>query len=1023
MSLSNWGSKPRANMDVCPKSHFWRKCRIGFRRLRMAVWLTLLAVVLCLAYLNQVGLPRFVKEPLLERLRAGGIDLQFSRLRLRWFRGIVADNVYFGQAEEPLSPRLSFAEVQVRLNYKALAKLRLQVDSLAVRQGRLLLPIAGTNQAPRQLSVENIQTELRLLPNDEWALAHFRAELRGARIQLSGTVVHASAVRKWKFFQPSGPSGVWQDRLRQFADTLDHIHFYSPPELDLDVRGDARDLQSFSARMRLNTPGVDTPWGSVTKGQVTARLTPTTNSATWEAELNLHAAEAKTRWASTTHLQLAIHLRSAEEHPDLASGNLTIAGKQVETGWGDAANADFAAHWTQSLTNPIPLEAEGQLICDQIDSPWGNVRTIELNARMVPPTTNGQQHTKALRGWWANIEPFCLDWKWRLKGFCSAGFGAEEIDGRGCWRMPELTIANLRAKLNPGELSLNACVNVDTRAFELALASSGDPGQISTFLPKDVGRRLAECSWQKPPEIRAKVSLTLPAWTNREPGWLAEAMPSLCVRGEINIAEGAAYRELKVSAAHSHVIYSNMVLDLPDLTVTRPEGGIEAKHESNNRTGGYIWHIHSTVDVKILRSILEKNQQRALDLVTFTQPPIIDAEIRGWSGAPERLGIKGRIDLTNFTFRGESASGFQSGVEYTNRVLLFKDAHLQRGTQQLSASSLSADFISEKIYLTNGLSTAEPQVVARAIGPKVGLAIEPYHFSEPPTAHVYGIIPMHGEEAADLHFDIDGGPFHWWKFTVPRIAGHVYWRGERLMLNDVRLDFYGGKATGSAAIDFDPEDGTDYQFAVVVTNTLLKKLMSDISTGTNHLEGLLNGSLVITKANADLWQSIRGYGNVDLQDGLIWEVPIFGIFSPVLDGVVPGLGSNRASAGTGTFIITNGVIHSDDLEIRSTALRLQYRGTVDLQGHVNARVEAGLLRDMWLVGPLVSTVFWPMTKMFEYKVTGTLSQPKTDPLYFIPKIMLVPFHPLRTLKELLPEDSGGNRTNAPPIASPKSGSP
>jgi hypothetical protein len=139
--------------------------------------------------------------------------------------------------------------------------------------------------------------------------------------------------------------------------------------------------------------------------------------------------------------------------------------------------------------------------------------------------------------------------------------------------------------------------------------------------------------------------------------------------------------------------------------------------------------------------------------------------------------------------------------------------------------------------------------------------------------------------------------------------------------------------------------------------------------------------------------------------------------------MVPGVGNSRASAGTCSFVITNGIIRTDDMELRSTGMRLQYRGTVDFQGRVNARAEAGLLRDMWLVGPIVSTVFWPMTRLFEYKVTGTLGDPKAVPVWLIPKIMLfpfqAPFHPLRTLRGLFPEDSTSNRTNAPPLSSPK----
>ena len=90
--------------------------------------------------------------------------------------------------------------------------------------------------------------------------------------------------------------------------------------------------------------------------------------------------------------------------------------------------------------------------------------------------------------------------------------------------------------------------------------------------------------------------------------------------------------------------------------------------------------------------------------------------------------------------------------------------------------------------------------------------------------------------------------------------------------------------------------------------------------------------------------------------------------------------------------ITNGVIYSDPLEINTAMTRLQYAGTVDLRGNVNARVTAQLLRNIWGVGPLISTFLWPVTKVFEYKVTGTLENPKKEPVY-VPKFLLLPLHP------------------------------
>src|SRR5258705_12709237 len=119
------------------KSRFWRICRISFRRFRITLWILILLILGCLIYVNQIGLPGFVKKPLLEKLRERGVDLQFSRLRLRWDQGIVAENVRFGGADEPLSPEFKLAQVQVQLNYKALSKFQFQVDSLRLRRARL----------------------------------------------------------------------------------------------------------------------------------------------------------------------------------------------------------------------------------------------------------------------------------------------------------------------------------------------------------------------------------------------------------------------------------------------------------------------------------------------------------------------------------------------------------------------------------------------------------------------------------------------------------------------------------------------------------------------------------------------------------------------------------------------------------------------------------------------------------------------------------------------------------------------
>ena len=61
-------------------------------------------------------------------------------------------------------------------------------------------------------------------------------------------------------------------------------------------------------------------------------------------------------------------------------------------------------------------------------------------------------------------------------------------------------------------------------------------------------------------------------------------------------------------------------------------------------------------------------------------------------------------------------------------------------------------------------------------------------------------------------------------------------------------------------------------------------------------------------------------------------------------------------------------------------------------------------RNMPGVGFLISKLFWPVTKLFEYKITGTLGQPRTEELFFLSRLIFAPLHPIKTLKSIFGPD-------------------
>lgn len=996
------------------RSRFWRLVRIYFRHFRITVLLVLLGLLCLVIYLNQLGLPDFVKRPVLEKLRARGLELEFSRMRFRWYRGIVADHVRFGGVEEPNLPRFSAQEAEIDLNLRALSRLQLQVDALRLRGGNLVWTIAESNAPSRTLAISDIEATLRLMPGDEWRLDDFRADFAGARFFLSGVVTNASAVRDWKVAggRPPGAGPAWPERLRQLAETLERITFTSRPELRLILDGDARDWQSFSARFTLSATDADTPWGTASNLVVSSRLFSGAGHELSHLDLHLYATSASTPWADAARLDLELRLDSRANLTNLVDGTVKAKVAHAQTRWAAVTNAQVTAQWTHSLTNPVPLSASGELRAAASGTPWGSASGVRLAVRVDLAPAPGKPDPAW--AWWTNLQPYQVAWDAEVTGLESDKLSAESVAGAGYWQPPVLAVSNLNAVLYDGAAQARAQLNVATRELEFGLTSDFNPQKIAPLLTPGGQRWLSRFTWAEAPHVRGSGALILPAWTNRQPDWRGEVQPTLRLAGEFAVTNGT-FRGIALDRARSQFFYSNLVWRLPDLEAARPEGQVRIAHVADDQTKEFYFGIQGGVDPQALRPLLSTNVLRGLDEFRFTEPPQLNGELHGHWHDPERLVLTAKVALTNFAFREQTADAVVAQVRYTNRVIEFLEPRLWRGTQAMSASGITVDLHTQRIHFTNGFSTADPMVVARAIGPKTAKGFEPYQFLKPPTVRVHGCVPLRGAEDADLRFELEppGAPFAWWKFRVPRIAGEVHWLNEKLMLTNLQTEFYWGDAGGHAQFDLTRgRPGTDFSFATTFTHINLPMLMADLYARSNHLEGWLSGQLVITQGNSDDPNSWQGHGRARLRDGLLWEIPVFGVLSKPLDSLVPGLGNSRVTDASARFKIGNGAIRSDDLEMRAPAMRLQYEGQVAWNGSVDARVEAELLRDTWLIGRVVSLALWPVTKMLEYKITGTLEHPKSEPLH-IPKLLLAPLSPFQTLEDLFTVEP--KRTNAPPV--------
>ena len=1026
------------------------KLRRWFRWCRVTLLFSVLLILGALVYLNRVGLPEFLKARLVSELRVRGVDLHFTRLRLRWYHGLVAENLSLGRANDPVGPHFSLGEADIRLDPSALRRLRLHVDSLQLHDGRLVLPLISSNGPPERFVVNGIMTELRLLPEDRWELDHFQASCLGAKINLSGTLANASAVRDWQFTRGTNQPGLWQTQLQQAVTIAKQMHFGRPPEIIVAVNGDARVPASIAVDVRFRAREADTAWGKLEKLLLIARLNqPSGSNDFGHSELKLQLDNAHTPWGNLKLSRSYLYWSQSFTNPMPVEASVDWELFEVNTPWGEIPDASFTGHshrsadvsgrlqsdlalasgvfqskWFQLKTNRFTAQlvhSTDSLLPEQIDwqwqvespeSRWGQGRHFQLDGRATRARDQTQPPADASWGWWAALEPFRIDWNAHLDGITLTNLLVDKLALAGQWRAPRLAVQEFHADLFGHQLEATVQLNAANRETTAQLRFDFDVHKIESLLTPATQRWLSQYRWTDPPRVTAEARLVLPSWTNPAPDWRAEVLPTLQLDGALEAGE-AAFRGVPISSAHSHFSYLSSVWSLPDFVATRPEGRLEFAYTSDVQSHDYHFQLRSQLDPVVLKPLFEEKAPKVFDFFQFHEPPLIEGAVWGRWHDPEKFGAVARVSATNFVFREVPISELAASVQFTNRFVMATDVMVRSGGPQVSASGAGYDLATQTVYLTNAFSTMDPKLITHAIGPQTEKTLSPYTFVTPPTARVSGWVEVRRGKRSDLRFELSGGPFNFWKFNVPQISGAVRWVNETVTITNLQAEFYRGKLAADLYFDCTLPHQSDFNLRARVTDTDLHQLMRDISSPTNRLEGILSGDLAITKANTGDWESWNGFGNAKLHDGFLWDMPLFGIFSSALNAVVPGLGSSRVSGATATFTLTNSVIHTDDMEIRSSAMRLAYRGAIDFKGRVDARVEARLLRDAWVIGPLVSLVLSPLTKLFEYRVTGTLQEPQKEPLY-IPKPLMFPLRPLQTLKELFTEEKP-QKQNPPPV--------
>ncbi len=1030
---------------------------MAFRWCRFCGWTLLLLLLLGVFYLHQVGLPDALRAMVLSALRDHGLDVQCRRLRLHWYHGLVADDVRIRLGRPLGAPEIEFGEVVVNLQWRALWRQELQVQTVDLRAGRLQLPLAATNEPPENLDLQGIGARLRFDPGGAWNLEGLSLQAFGTTVSGYGVISNAATWARWRPTSTAdraaaaGVEQLWKQHLRRLQRRVQSLRFVSPPELALFFSGDARDPTSFRLELQGKMAGVVTPWGRLGGLQLRVKVSPDESGQALErADLEIRLAAAHSPWGqlrsgkfhavihqpftntlpvgvdwdlqAAEFLSPAVSLRQTQakgqslrrdDRPGTCLTTFHVSADRLDTPCGTCAVTSLDGQAVHSLTNWVPRELEGRIAVTGLSVRDVRAASATADVHLTSIGPLPQARDPGL-GFWARLAPVAAAFSVGATNVQAPQGTLDTARFGGRWRFPDLTVTNLHAALCGGTLDADRlALDIATREAAVALTVDFDIQRLDHALPPSALAWLSHFSYRQPPHVQATASVRLPPWLGTDADAGRHLLESLDLRARID-GQDAAYHVLPADQAGVTLTISNQVLRLRDLALVRPEGRADLRYDLDLNSRDFRWSFACQVDPQAAAPVIDPALPDIIRLFAFTAPPVVSGEVWGNWVPPKKVEFALQLAATNFTFRSEHFDTLTAGLQMTNHVLSATEVEVRTGGEEVHAPWVTYDPDDRLITLTNARAHMDPQRIARCIGTNVERLLAPYQFAAPPDVLVQGRVPAGSNlAAANLTLDVAGGPFRFWRFNTPQVTTRVRWTGDRVSVTNLTCAFYAGRLVGG--IDLELLAGGDARFALQAqaTDADLQHLLADVAGSTNRIEGTVTASLIVTNAFTGDWKSWFGHGRAEMHNGLLWDLPIFGTLSHFVNVFVPGIGNSRARAATATYTITRSVIRTDDLAIEAGPARLLYRGTVDFDGNVAARVVAEVLHSTPIIGPLISLALSPAAKALEFKVSGTLDKPVLKPVY-VPPFLLPFLNPIGTLKDIVTPAATKPPANNPP---------
>jgi AsmA-like C-terminal region len=359
-----------------------------------------------------------------------------------------------------------------------------------------------------------------------------------------------------------------------------------------------------------------------------------------------------------------------------------------------------------------------------------------------------------------------------------------------------------------------------------------------------------------------------------------------------------------------------------------------------------------------------------------SRPPLIQLAIRGKDRHPESWQGDGNIALDRTRFRGQWMNSATSKVHFANGAVTYEDFRITRD-EGVGTGTFTYDFAKHEVRVSNIKANVRPAEVSFWIDPDLPKNVAPYNFHQPPTITANGVYQFNGGTGTRLEINVDapnGMDYVFLGKTLPfhKIAGRLLFTNDHLQIVDLKGGLFAGNVQAGADISLAHGDPR-YQAKLAVDGVDFPRL-TDLYYNYKTAHGQLSGTYDFTGFGDDS-RAMQGSGKMNVANGDVFAIPVFGPLSGILNLVIPGAGYSIARNATSDFTVQKGIIHTENFEVAGKLFSMVGRGDIYF---MDDKLDFDVRIDPKGPGILLAPVY----KLFEYKGEGSLKNPDWHPKRF-----------------------------------------